>query len=54
MGAAEFESPRRIAMAKNGFKAMDSDIDTFLQLPFADGIKRKNLWDNCARLYHFE
>ena len=29
-------------------------IDTFLELPFRDEIKRKYLWDNCARLYNFE
>ena len=28
-------------------------IDTFLQLPFSERTKRKYLWDNCARLYHF-
>jgi predicted TIM-barrel fold metal-dependent hydrolase len=28
-------------------------IDTFLELPFPDQIKRKYLWDNCARLYNF-
>ena len=29
-------------------------IDTFLKLPFSDQMKRKWLWDNCARMYSFE
>jgi len=28
-------------------------VDSFLKLPFPDEIKRKYLWDNCARLYNF-
>jgi predicted TIM-barrel fold metal-dependent hydrolase len=28
-------------------------VESFLQLPFPDEIKRKYLWDNCARLYNF-
>ena len=29
-------------------------VDLFLQLPFSDKIKRKYLWDNCARTYNFQ
>mgnify|MGYP001620051963 CR=1 FL=1 len=28
-------------------------VDSFLKLPFPDDIKRKYLWENCARLYGF-
>jgi predicted TIM-barrel fold metal-dependent hydrolase len=28
-------------------------VESFLKLPFPDEIKRKYLWDNCARLYGF-
>jgi predicted TIM-barrel fold metal-dependent hydrolase len=29
-------------------------IDSFLKMPFTDQMKRKWLWDNCARMYNFE
>jgi predicted TIM-barrel fold metal-dependent hydrolase len=28
-------------------------VEAFLELPFPEGVKRKYLWDNCARLYGF-
>jgi predicted TIM-barrel fold metal-dependent hydrolase len=29
-------------------------VEAFLELPFPEQVKRKYLWDNCARLYGFE
>jgi len=29
-------------------------MEQFLGLPFPDEVRRKILWDNCARLYHID
>jgi hypothetical protein len=29
-------------------------MDQFLRLPFSPDVRRKILWDNCARLYHID
>ena len=29
-------------------------VDRFLQMPLSDQVRRKSIWDNCARLFGFE